>query len=354
MGKQDLLRALSDLNKDASEITKQLKKSFKKNKASHKVRLFFKKLKAHILLTHALWNESLHISDTLDEYYKMIWLLRDAKVFRSLCKKYTHGNKLIMVLGGERVVQAKETIQQYRHTIHIKKFAKEIEQLTSQIYSAISAFDPKWIEAWLETSLEHTENLLSQLLESENITDVWFHTIRKHIKKTVYLLNYMRIYDSIKYVPVQKKYIVFSEDLWMWNDLQILVSQLASMPRANKEEKIVKKLSLKEHKMKKKLIDKLRIYFRVSPKKIVKDIQWKTIPWENKQNLSDNDIKDSTSLSKSVTKKPLVKKSVVKKPLKKNETTSKEIVFSQTKKTNTIKPKAVTPKKKTRQLTKKT
>ena len=77
-----------------------------------------------------------------------------------------------MVLGEERIVKAKATIKEYKSTVHVKMLAKEIEQLANQIVASLNSFDEKWVQAGLETFLEHTENLLEQLLQSDAITNV--------------------------------------------------------------------------------------------------------------------------------------------------------------------------------------
>jgi hypothetical protein len=47
----------------------------------------------------------------------------------------------------------------------------------------------------------------------------------------MYLLDYMCLFDKIKYTPIQKKYKKLAEDLGERNDIQLLVGQLQAMPR---------------------------------------------------------------------------------------------------------------------------
>jgi len=323
------MEQISALKMDTNTLQKLLKKSFKKNDSTHDMRVFFKKLKAHIVLVHVLgWPQSVDFSDLLRTYYLEVWFLRDAKIFRSLCKKFTHNNKLIMVLWEERVVQAKEKVRKYKKSIDTKELAKEIEQLTTDIVNTLHTFELKRIEAWLETFFEHTENLLSQLLQSDWLTHVWFHTIRKHIKKVIYLLDYMCFFDKIKYAPIQKKYKKIATQLGEWNDLQLLVQQLDAFPRTGKEEKIVKKLLLKEEKMRKKLLKKLRVYFRVSPAQAIKSTERISLPIAEKQVIQEEVKQQETIIDaeKPVVKKAVVKKAVVKKAVVKKAVVKKAVV----------------------------
>lgn len=302
MKKKSLLDAFASLQIDLSKAHHLVKKSFRKNSAAHEVRVFFKKLKAHMVLLQALWWEDLELSDTLHTYYKQIWLLRDAKIFRSLCETYTHGNKLIMVLGDERVVHAQDAIKTYKKTVKAKVLAEELVTLTNVVTKKLVAFDPKWIQAWIETFLEQTENMLHQLLQWDVITNVWFHTIRKHIKKATYLLAYMCLTDTVKYPPIYKRYKKFGDLLGEWNDLQLLVGQLEAMPRKWKEEKMVKKLVDKEEKARKEIMKKLRTYFHVTPNKVTKKTERVPSTESSEQKIS---VPVKSSVSAWTEKKPL-------------------------------------------------
>ncbi len=337
MEKNNIMDAFASLKLAPWSLKKMLKKSFKKDEVTHEVRVFFKKIKAHIVLVHALWSEEIEMSDMLHDYYRQIWFLRDAKIFRALCKEHTHKNKLIMVLGEERVVHAIQEIKKYKETVHVKLLAQDIEQLTSKLVSVITSFDLKRIEAGLETFFEKTENLLQQLLQSETITNVWLHTIRKNIKKTMYLLEYMCLFDKIKFTPIQKKYKKLAEDLGEWNDIQLLVEKLQEMPWTGKEENIVKKLVANESKTKKKLLKQLRTYFRVSPKQTTKLTEWVTTPVDgnivaatsllsvnNKEPIVHKDVIGWVA-KKPVVKKPVVKKPVAKKPVAKKPVAKKPV-----------------------------
>lgn len=340
MGKGNLVNALASFKIDEPTLSKLLQQSFKEGDVTHEVRIFFKKIKAHIGLIRALWAEHIELSDSLRTYYQQTWLLRDAEIFYALCKEKSHKNKLIMILAKERVLIAKEQVEKYKHTIRVDLLAKEIQQLMQKIVTILQSFDPKWLTVGLETFLEQTENLLQQLLESPTITNSWIHTLRKHIKRVLYLLDYMCIYDKKTYTPIQEKYKKFAEDLGQWNDLQLLVHQLKDMTWSGKEAKIIKKLSCKEKKAKKKILKKLRTYFHVSPKQISKETE-RVIATKQKKSdslLSANqpkepivhqDIKETTlpshqskpsvsTLYSWTTKKTLTKKAPVKKaPIKK-------------------------------------
>lgn len=120
----------------------------------------------------------------------------------------------------------------------------------------------------------------------------------------MYLLEYMCLFDKIKFTPIQKKYKKLAEDLGEWNDIQLLVEKLQEMPWTGKEENIVKKLVANESKTKKKLLKQLRTYFRVSPKQTTKLTEWVTTP-------VDGNIVAATSLLSVNNKEPIVHKDVI-------------------------------------------
>gem|GEM_PF-5773464 len=138
----------------------------------------------------------------------------------------------------------------------------------------------------------------------------------------------MCFFDKIKYAPIQKKYKKIATQLGEWNDLQLLVQQLDAFPRTGKEEKIVKKLLLKEEKMRKKLLKKLRVYFRVSPAQAIKSTERISLPIAEKQVIQEEVKQQETIIDaeKPVVKKAVVKKAVVKKAVVKKAVVKKAVV----------------------------
>lgn len=332
------------LKSETKHIHKLVKQSFKKNDAVHELRVLFKKIKAHIVLLHALGEVSVDMSDHLRVFYKNIGLFRDAEIFRELCKTHAKWNKIIAVLGEDRVAHAKKKLQEYKASISTKEIANDIEKVVDDLIKHFHSFDTERVKAWLESFLEQTQHLINQLLQSTTITNVGLHTMRKHIKKMMYLLHYLRLEDDVKYAPIEKVYKKLALKLGERNDMQLLAAELEALPRKGKEAKIVEKIFKKEEKQRKKIVKKLRSVFHVSAQQVSEKTARvpESTKITTKKELSPDTQKSSkntiASISAPTKKTPTKKESS---PTKKESSPTKKPASS-TKKTSSPSPRKKT------------
>ncbi len=296
MWKNPLAQAFLDFQKETENLQKRIKKATKKHDATHDFRVFYKKIKSHISLFNSLGETHIVLTEQLQEFYQQIWYFRDAKVFRDLCKKYTKNNKTMMVFAEDRLIRAQEKLNDYKRGVSFKKLTVQLTEIITLLVTSSQNFDPKWIQAWLEAYFERTENLLNQLVHTHTVTDVWLHTIRKNIKKVLYLFPYLFIYNKKTYAPLFESYKKFAEDLGNRNDYNCLVEQLETMPWKSHELKIVKKLKKKEEKMKKEILHKLRSSFHFSAQQTSKNTVWKS------DKDTDKDKTDAPIISEEISK----------------------------------------------------
>lgn len=298
-----LSQAFLNFQKETNHLKKRIKKATKQHDATHDFRVFYKKIKSHIAFFNSLGETHIALTDQLQEFYQQIGLVREAKVFRDLCKKYTKNNKTIMVFAEDRLLRAQEKCSDYKRWVSFKKLTAQLKEIISSLVKSSQNFDPKWIQAWLEAYFERSENLIHQLVHTHTVTDVWLHTIRKQIKKMLYLFPYLFVYDKKKYQWFYESYKKFAEELGQWNDYNYLVEQLETIPWKSHELKIVKKLKKKEETMKKELLRKLQTAFRFSLEQMSKNTEWKPAT----QNTNEENVTPSTI--KSLPKKaPVVRK----------------------------------------------
>jgi len=298
MWKKTLTESFVALQNETKNMKKRLKKATKRHSETHDFRVFYKKLKSHISLFNSLGESHITLSEPLQEFYLQIWICRDAKIFHDLCKKWTHNNKTIMVFAEDRLNRAQEKLLDYTKWISFKKLSKKINILIAELVQSSQNFDPKWIQAWLESYFERTENLLNQLVHTQTVTDVGLHTIRKQIKKMLYLFPYLFVFNKKKYAPIHAVYKKHAQDLWSWNDYNLLVEELDRMPWKWAELKLLKKLQKKETTMKKEILHDLRHSFHVTTEQSMKDTVWKPTKNTPKKTTSPRKPGSSWSIKK--------------------------------------------------------
>ena len=154
-----------DLRKEAKKIQKYILQEKSKNNVLHDERVFFKQMKSYVSFVASLSGAELKLPDLLQDYYMTIGTLRDTKIFVKKCDTYIDA-AMVKVLCDEKLEKAKKQFTAFLKKHKSSLIAKQVRDYLTLIDARYKIFEPKWIQAGLQTYLTRQENVIKQHLLS--------------------------------------------------------------------------------------------------------------------------------------------------------------------------------------------